>query len=266
MVQRARHRPKPRAVCHPTPVITRHCNTQYVRTRGIRDAFGFVAVACVSYAFFFPATESKNTRVATFSFYRLLKNTPVGHLRRRHTDESHRMNHHFHYSLPLRILPPQDLPLLISPVSVPSRRTPASPFSNIHLRSLPIPPTPSSTKLPIPPLPTMLSHSSPASPDRRPGSSTSPHPPLPRPRFYTRLRRVSSFPDKTTIHPSNCHQLLRHYPRSISFGSGLGPVLTRRCGSISEHPDHEYLAWVWCVERQEREPQSRPVDVGPDFW
>ncbi|KAH8995227.1 hypothetical protein EDB86DRAFT_1182533 [Lactarius hatsudake] len=89
----------------------------------------------------------------------------------------------------------QDRPSPISPVSVPPRRTPASPTSSIHSRSLPVPPTPSSAKPPIPPLPIMPSRSSPASPDPGPGSSTPPHPPPPRSRSYTHLRSVSSFPE-----------------------------------------------------------------------
>ncbi len=44
--------------------------------------------------------------------------------------------------------------------------------------------------------------------------------------------------------------------------SGPGPGRMCRCWPITEHPDHEHLARVWCFKRQEREHQSRAVEVG----
>ncbi|KAI9437518.1 hypothetical protein H4582DRAFT_279408 [Lactarius indigo] len=73
---------------------------------------------------------------------------------------------------------------------------PASVHTSLQDRPSPISPVSVlSAKLPIPPLPIMPSHSSPASPDPGPGSSTPYHPPPPRSRSYTHLRSVSSFPE-----------------------------------------------------------------------
>ncbi|KAI9429999.1 hypothetical protein H4582DRAFT_2087819 [Lactarius indigo] len=139
----------------------------------------------------------------------------------------------------------QDRPSPISPVSVPSRRTPASPTSSIHSRSLPVPPTPLSAKPPIPPLPIMPSHSSPASPDPGPGSSTPYHPLPPRSRSYTHLRSVSSFPESQHNYnspiklPPN-YSANTHDPfpipasaRDLAERAGVGRSLSIRTTNIS---------------------------------
>ncbi|KAH9023534.1 hypothetical protein EDB83DRAFT_2320152 [Lactarius deliciosus] len=125
-----------------------------------------------------------------------------------------------------------DRPSPISPVSVPPRRTPASPTSSIHTRSLPVPPTPLSAKPPIPPLPIMPSRSSPASSDPVPGSSTPPHPPPPRSLILHPSSECFLLPGVATrlqLTHQTATKLLREYARSIPFtNSGPGPDRTRR--------------------------------------
>ncbi|KAI9428461.1 hypothetical protein H4582DRAFT_718476 [Lactarius indigo] len=135
--QQARFRPKRQADRHPTPIITRWCNTQHIHpdkgyTRRIRDRRSPLRLM----THLLPSKLIEE--LASCHDHRLLKNTPipVGSLRR-HTDESNRTNP------PLPPLPAsahtslQDRPSPISPVSVPSRRTPASLTSSIHPLSLP---------------------------------------------------------------------------------------------------------------------------------
>ncbi|KAH9020714.1 hypothetical protein EDB85DRAFT_2003268, partial [Lactarius pseudohatsudake] len=129
----ARHRPERQAVCHPTPVITRQCNTQHIRPdKGTRELLRL------------PPSQGYSYTRGRISQGELPPLPPFP------TSA--------HTSL-------QDRPSPISPVSAPSRRNAASPTSRIHSRSLPVPPTPLSTEPPIPPLSIMSSHSSPASPD-----------------------------------------------------------------------------------------------------
>ncbi|KAH9033710.1 hypothetical protein EDB83DRAFT_2525395 [Lactarius deliciosus] len=103
----------------------------------------------------------------------------------------------------------QDRPSPISLVFVPPHRTPASPTSSIHSRSLPVPPTPLSAKPPIPPLPIMPSRSSPASPDRglalRHRLTHFHHDHDPTPIFG--VFPPSPSHNATTTHPSNYHQI-----------------------------------------------------------
>ncbi|KAH9033717.1 hypothetical protein EDB83DRAFT_1829998 [Lactarius deliciosus] len=170
--QQARHHPEQQADCHPTPIITRQCNTQHIRpdqgyTRRIRVR------RCRLRLMPRLLPGNRIEELASCHDYRLLKDTPipVGRLRRRHTGMSHKANHH--HSLPQRTLAlpyrtgleffvQRRLLTLAYKLSVPSRRTPTSPTSGIRSRSLPVPPTPLSAKPPIPPLPIVPKHSSPA--------------------------------------------------------------------------------------------------------
>ncbi|KAI0266991.1 hypothetical protein BC834DRAFT_90164 [Gloeopeniophorella convolvens] len=81
-----------------------------------------------------------------------------------------------------------------TPIIVPSRHTTASPTFSVHARSLPIPPTPSTSKPPIPSLPPLSMPSTsiastPSSPIPGPASSVPHVPSLPRSQSFSHLQQ-----------------------------------------------------------------------------
>ncbi|KAI0292690.1 hypothetical protein B0F90DRAFT_1671046 [Multifurca ochricompacta] len=89
---------------------------------------------------------------------------------------------------------------VVSPISVPSRRVTASPTSSVHSRSLPIPPTPSTSKPQLPfqslsqmPSPNSAVSPSPLFPLPGPVSPIPPHQPsLPHSRSYSHIRNPTA--------------------------------------------------------------------------
>ena len=154
-------------------------------------------------------------------------------------------------SPPLRIL-------FLRTNASPSHRTTASPTSSIHLRSLPVPPTPSSTKPPVPP----VAHYAQLFQSR-----------IPRPRaclFDTTSPTSGTF---TILHTSPKRLLLPRVATRLQYtrqtptkllrervpfaSSGRRPDPPRRCGPISEYP-HKHLGARVCAGVKH---QSRPVQI-----
>ncbi|KAI9455273.1 hypothetical protein BJY52DRAFT_1281121 [Lactarius psammicola] len=136
---------------------------------------------------------------------------------------------------------PRDRLSPISPVSVPSCHT-TSPTSSIHSRSLPVPPTPLSTKPPMPPFLIMPSYSSPASPDLGPAASSFTesqrdyNSPIKLPPNYSASTQA---PARGAVERGGVGRSLSIRTTNISHGSG---ALSARSASIRVAPSRSGLA------------------------